>query len=79
THIIHQRMDEIFDKVVREVQQAGYQGKLNAGIVLTGGGSSLEGITELAADVFGLGVRVGMPGPSWTASWSMWPTPAFPP
>lgn len=62
THIIHQRMDEIFDKVVREVQQAGYQGKLNAGIVLTGGGSSLEGITELAADVFGLGVRVGMPG-----------------
>jgi len=62
THIIHQRMDEIFDKVVREIQQAGYQGKLNAGIVLTGGGASLEGITELAADVFGLGVRIGVPG-----------------
>lgn len=62
THIIHQRMDEIFDKVVREVQQSGYQGKLNAGIVLTGGGASLEGITELAADVFGLGVRIGVPG-----------------
>lgn len=62
THIIHQRMDEIFDKVVREVQQAGFQGKLNAGVVLTGGGASLEGITELAADVFGLGVRIGVPG-----------------
>ncbi|WP_396213610.1 cell division protein FtsA [Gemmatimonas sp.] len=62
THIIHQRMDEIFDKVVREVQQAGYQGKLNAGVVLTGGGASLEGINELAADVFGLGVRIGVPG-----------------
>jgi len=62
THIIHQRMDEIFDKVVREVQQAGFQGKLNAGIVLTGGGASLEGIAELAADVFGLGVRIGVPG-----------------
>ncbi|GAB1341565.1 cell division protein FtsA [Gemmatimonas sp.] len=62
THIIHQRMDEIFDKVVREVAQSGYQGKLNAGIVLTGGGSSLEGISELAADVFGLGVRIGVPG-----------------
>lgn len=62
THIIHQRMDEIFDKVVREVQQAGFQGKLNAGVVLTGGGASLEGITELAADVFGLGVRTGVPG-----------------
>jgi cell division protein FtsA len=62
THIIHQRMDEIFDKVVREVQQAGFQGKLNAGVVLTGGGASLEGISELAADVFGLGVRIGVPG-----------------
>ncbi len=62
THIIHQRMDEILDKVVREVQQAGFQGRLNAGVVLTGGGASLEGITELAADVFGLGVRIGVPG-----------------
>ncbi len=62
THIIHQRMDEIFDKVQREVQTAGFAGRLNAGIVLTGGGAALEGISELAADVFGLGVRVGVPG-----------------
>jgi cell division protein FtsA len=62
THIIHQRMDEIFDTVQREIQTAGFQGKLNAGIVLTGGGAVLEGITSLAADVFGLGVRVGVPG-----------------
>lgn len=62
THIIHQRMDEIFDKVQREIQTAGFNGKLNAGIVLSGGGASLEGITDLAADVFGLGVRVGVPG-----------------
>jgi cell division protein FtsA len=62
THIIHQRMDEIFDKVEREIQKAGFSGKLNAGMVLTGGGASLEGISELAADVFGLGVRVGVPG-----------------
>ena len=64
THIIHQRMDEIFDKVQREVQTAGFAGRLNAGIVLTGGGASLEGVSELAADVFGLGVRVGVPGDS---------------
>ena len=62
THIIHQRMDEIFDKVQREIQTAGFTGKLNAGIVLSGGGASLEGITDLASDVFGLGVRVGVPG-----------------
>ncbi len=62
THIIHQRMDEIFDKVQREIQTAGFTGRLNAGIVLTGGGASLEGVTDLAADIFGLGVRVGVPG-----------------
>ncbi|MFN9117308.1 MAG: cell division protein FtsA, partial [Gemmatimonas sp.] len=31
THIIHQRMDEIFEKVQREVRTAGYVGRLNAG------------------------------------------------
>jgi len=62
SHIIHQRMDEIFDKVQREVQTAGFAGRLNAGVVLTGGGAALEGVSELAADVFGLGVRVGIPG-----------------
>lgn len=62
THIIHQRMDELFEKIRRELQQAGFIGRLNAGVVLTGGGAMLEGITELAADVFGLGVRVGVPG-----------------
>jgi cell division protein FtsA len=62
THIIHQRMDEIFDKVQRNVHQAGFTGRLNAGIVLTGGGAQLEGISELAQDVFGMGVRIGVPG-----------------
>ena len=62
THIIHQRMDEIFDKVHREIDAAGFTGKLNAGIVLSGGGAALEGIADLAVDVFGLGVRIGVPG-----------------
>lgn len=60
-HIIHQRMDEIFDLVQQEVDTAGYNGKLNAGMVLTGGGASLDGVAELAADVFSMGVRVGLP------------------
>ena len=62
THIIHQRMDELFEKVQREVLHAGFGGKLNAGLVLTGGGAALLGVSELAADVFGLGVRIGVPG-----------------
>lgn len=61
SHIIHQRMDEVFDLVQRDLKSAGYAGKLSAGMVLTGGGASLDGIAELAADVFGVGVRVGVP------------------
>jgi cell division protein FtsA len=60
-HIIHQRMDEIFDLVQREVANAGFGTKLPAGLVLTGGAAEVEGIAELAQDVFGAGVRVGSP------------------
>jgi cell division protein FtsA len=48
--------------VHREVQGAGYGSRLAGGIVLTGGGAAMEGITELASSVFGTGVRVGVPG-----------------
>jgi cell division protein FtsA len=63
-HIIHQRTDEIFDLVQREVANAGYANKLAAGVVLTGGAAGMEGAAELAADVFGTGVRVGSPADS---------------
>jgi cell division protein FtsA len=60
-HIIHQRMDEIFDLVQRDIATAGYAGKLSAGVVLTGGAAAMQGVAELASDVFGTGVRVGLP------------------
>lgn len=60
-HIIHQRLDEIFDLVVRGVHDAGFAGRIGAGYVLTGGGAELAGTAELARDVFGTSVRVGRP------------------
>src|SRR5919202_2504392 len=42
-HIIHQRMDEIFDLVHRDVTAAGYAARLGAGVVLTGGAAALGG------------------------------------
>ncbi|HEX8724747.1 MAG TPA: cell division protein FtsA [Gemmatimonadaceae bacterium] len=60
-HIIHQRMDEIFDLVQHDIAEAGYASRLSAGIVLTGGAAAMEGSGELAADVFGTGVRVASP------------------
>lgn len=60
-HIIHQRMDEIFYLVQGEIERAGFAQKLNAGVVVTGGAAAMQGVAELAADVFGTGVRVGTP------------------
>jgi cell division protein FtsA len=60
-HIIHQRMDEIFDLVLRDIQSSGYLGRTAAGIVLTGGAAALPGMGELAADLFGAAVRVAVP------------------
>jgi cell division protein FtsA len=60
-HIIHQRMDEIFNLVLNEIKRAGYAQRLNGGVVITGGAAAMEGVAELAADVFGTGVRIGSP------------------
>jgi len=60
-HIIHQRLDEIFDLVVRSVRGTGLAPQLASGVVLTGGGAELPGTAELARDVFGASVRVGRP------------------
>jgi cell division protein FtsA len=61
-HIIEQRLDEILDLVAREIDQLGETGKLGAGAVLTGGGAALLGGVDIAQHVFGMPVRVGMPG-----------------
>jgi cell division protein FtsA len=60
-HIIHQRMDEIFNLVLTEIERAGFAQRLNGGVVITGGAAAMEGVGELAADVFGTGVRIGSP------------------
>src|SRR2546422_9576387 len=60
--IIHQRLDEIFHLVDRELEKAGYgAGRLPAGVVLTGGTAHLPGMVELAREVFAMPVRAGTP------------------
>jgi cell division protein FtsA len=61
-HIIHQRTQEIFELVLRDIEQAGLIKKLSAGVVITGGASAQPGTADLANDVFGLGSRIGIPG-----------------
>ena len=59
--IIQPRIEEIFSLVNREIQKAGYLDAVAAGIVITGGASIMEGIPELAEQIFDLPVRRGEP------------------
>ncbi len=59
--IIEPRVEEIFALVAREVTRSGYEDILASGVVVTGGSTVLEGMTELAEQVFGLPVRLGVP------------------
>jgi len=61
-HIIHMRLQEVLELAMGEISKAGYQQHLPAGVILTGGGSQLPGIVELAREVYALPVRLGAPG-----------------
>jgi cell division protein FtsA len=61
-HIMHMRLQEVFELALDEISRAGYRQRLPAGIILTGGGAQAPGIVELAREVFALPVRVGTPG-----------------
>jgi cell division protein FtsA len=59
--IVQPRVEEILSLVAREIENSGLKDMLGAGIVLTGGGSLLEGIREVAERVFKLPVKLGVP------------------
>jgi len=59
--IIEARAEEILSMVRQEIKRSGYDGLLPAGVVLCGGTSQLTGFRDLARDVLGLPVRVGVP------------------
>ncbi len=59
--IIEPRYEEIFEFVRDELEGKKYIDTLGAGVVLTGGSSKLEGVVELAEEVFAMPARVGRP------------------
>ncbi len=59
--ITQPRLEELFSLVDREVRRAGYVGRVNGGVVVTGGSSIMEGVPELAEQVFDMPVRRGIP------------------
>jgi cell division protein FtsA len=59
--IIQARMEEILEFVLFEIKSSGYERKLSAGIVVTGGGSLLKHLPQLVMLTTGLDCRIGTP------------------
>ncbi|MDR2876451.1 MAG: cell division protein FtsA, partial [Chromatiales bacterium] len=59
--VIEPRYDELFTLVQAELRRSGLEDLIAAGIVLTGGSSKMEGVVELAEEVFHMPVRLGVP------------------
>ena len=60
-NIIQARTEEIIEHVYYEIRNSGFENKLIAGIVLTGGGSQLKHIAQLTSFITGMDTRIGYP------------------
>jgi cell division protein FtsA len=59
--VVEPRYDELFTLVQNELRRSGYEDLIAAGIVLTGGTAKMEGVVELAEEIFHMPVRLAMP------------------
>jgi len=60
-HIIQARMEEIIEQVYFEIRNSGFERKLIAGIVITGGGAQLKHLPQLFEYMTGMDTRIGYP------------------
>src|SRR5919198_3288419 len=79
--ILQPRAEEVLMHVADEIKDSGWSRQLSSGVVLTGGGALLDGMIEMAEQVFDAPVRIGYPerdrfsglvedvrSPAWTAA-----------
>ncbi len=60
--VIQSRMEEIMEFVAAEIKNSGYEDKLVAGIVVTGGGAQLQHMKQACEYITGIDTRIGLPG-----------------
>ncbi len=58
---VQNRYEEMFEMVQAELRRSGYEERVRAGLVLTGGASKMEGVAELAEEMLHMPVRMGIP------------------
>jgi len=59
--VVEPRYDELFTLVQQELRRSGFEDLVAAGVVLTGGTSKMEGVVELAEEIFHMPVRLASP------------------
>jgi len=59
--VVEPRYEELFTLVQAELRRSGFEDLCAAGVVLTGGSSKMEGVIDLAEEIFHMPVRLGMP------------------
>ena len=60
--VVESRYEELFRLVHAELERSGFQQLVGSGVVLTGGAAKMEGVVELAEEVFHMPVRLAVPG-----------------
>ncbi len=59
--VVEPRYDELFTLIQAELRRSGFEDMVAAGIVLTGGTAKMEGVVELAEEIFHMPVRLAKP------------------
>ena len=59
--VVEPRYEELLTLVQSELRKSGFEEIMAAGIVLTGGSSKMEGVIDLAEEIFHMPVRLGVP------------------
>ena len=59
--IVEPRYEELLSLVLAELRRSGFSDLVGAGVVLTGGSSRMEGVVDLAEEIFHMPVRLGIP------------------
>ncbi len=59
--VVEPRYEELFTLIQAELRRSGFEDMIAAGVVLTGGASKMEGVVELAEEIFHMPVRLATP------------------
>lgn len=59
--VIEPRIEELYGLILAELRRSGFEDLMGSGVVLTGGSAKMEGMVDLAEEVFHMPVRLGLP------------------